>query len=75
VINYQLPATSRVSLKVYNLLGQEITTIVDGEQISGYHQETWNASGFASGAYVYRLTWYAPGGISASASRVMILAR
>jgi hypothetical protein len=75
VINYQLPATSRVSLKVYNLLGQEITTIVDGEQISGYHQEQWNGSGFASGAYVYRLIRSAPGGISASASRVMILTR
>ncbi len=54
-IGYQLPAHGRVSLKVFNLLGQEVATLVDGEQLPGYHQHHWNASGVASGLYVYRL--------------------
>ena len=54
-INYQLTADSKVSLKVYNMLGQEVVTLVDAERTVGFHQEAWNASSVASGAYVYRL--------------------
>ena len=45
----------KVSLKVYNLLGQEVATLIDGDQIAGFHEETWNASSTASGTYIYRL--------------------
>jgi len=55
VISYQLPVDSKVSLKVYNLLGQEVATVVDGERKAGYHQETLNARSLASGVYVYQL--------------------
>jgi hypothetical protein len=54
-INYQLPAQSRVSLKVYNLLGQEVAVLVDGVEEAGYKSVTWNAIGVASGVYFYRL--------------------
>ena len=54
-ISYQLTTISRVTLKVYNLLGQEVVTLVDAEKEAGYHQEIWNASSVASGTYVYRL--------------------
>ena len=54
-ISYQLTTISKVTLKVYNLLGQEVVTLADGEKEAGYHQEIWNASSVASGTYVYRL--------------------
>jgi len=55
VIGYQLPVDSRVSLKVYNLLGQEVRTLVDGDRKAGFHQETFDARDIASGVYVYQL--------------------
>jgi hypothetical protein len=54
-ISYQLTANSSVSLKIYNMLGQEIASLVDGDQLAGYHQETWDASRCATGVYVYQL--------------------
>ncbi len=54
-ISYQLTAVSRVSLKVYNMLGQEVARLVDEERVAGYHQELWNAARCASGMYVYQL--------------------
>ncbi|MBF8297175.1 MAG: 5'-Nucleotidase domain protein, partial [Bacteroidetes bacterium] len=70
-ISYQLPApsarqtasglgvegsaVSRVSLKIYNLLGQEVASLVDGDRLAGYHQEMWDATRYASGVYVYQL--------------------
>jgi len=55
VVSYQLTVDGKVSLKVYNLLGQEVATLIDGDQIAGFHEETWNASSTASGTYIYRL--------------------
>jgi len=54
-ISYQLTAVSRVSLKIYNLLGQEVASLVDADRLAGYHQETWDATRCASGVYVYQL--------------------
>jgi immune inhibitor A len=55
VINYLLPIDSYVKLKVYNLLGQEVATLVDGEQLAGYHEAVWDASAVPSGVYYYKL--------------------
>jgi hypothetical protein len=54
-ISYQLSAVSRVSLKIYNLLGQEVASLVDEDKPPGFHQETWDGTRCASGAYVYQL--------------------
>lgn len=54
-ISYQLTTDRKISLKIYNMLGQEVKVLVDGEKEAGYHQETWNAWAVASGTYVYRL--------------------
>jgi len=54
-IKYQLPSFSKLSLKVYNLLGQVVATLFDGLQSAGYQSATWNASSFSSGVYFYKL--------------------
>ena len=61
IIPYQLAASSAVRLEVFNLLGQHIATLVDGERAAGFHTATWHAtdgSGRAVGAgvYIYRMT-------------------
>jgi len=55
-IEYSLPNLSNVSLIIYNLQGQVVTQLVDGEIPAGVHTVTWDASNFASGIYFYRLT-------------------
>ena len=54
-ISYQIPVDGFISLKVYDILGKEIVTLVDKEQTSGYYDITFNASNLASGIYFYRL--------------------
>jgi hypothetical protein len=53
-IRYGLPSPSRVSLKIYNILGQQIAEIINKEQSEGSYEVLWNADG-ASGLYFYRL--------------------
>jgi gluconolactonase len=55
-INYQLAENSFVSLKVYDLLGREIRTLVSGMQRSGAHTIKFDGSNLASGVYLYRLS-------------------
>jgi len=54
-IQYELPFRSRVSLTIYNVLGQEIKRLVDGYEGQGYHDIIWSANSFASGVYFCRL--------------------
>ena len=54
-IQYALPVEGRVVLKVYDVLGREVATLVDGQQQAGNHRATFDASHLASGTYLYRL--------------------
>ncbi|HOO14047.1 MAG TPA: T9SS type A sorting domain-containing protein [Candidatus Marinimicrobia bacterium] len=54
-INYQLPISSYLTLKVYNLLGQDIATIFEGVQSAGNYSVTFDASGLTGGIYFYQL--------------------
>jgi DNA-binding beta-propeller fold protein YncE len=54
-INYQLPYESRVSLKIYDMLGQLIATLTDGVRNAGYESVQWTPNNLASGIYFYRL--------------------
>jgi hypothetical protein len=54
-ISYAIPAKSNVSLKVYNLLGQEVATVVNSVQNAGTHEVNFDASQLSSGVYFYTL--------------------
>ena len=56
VIRYQLPADSRVTLKVFNVIGQEVFTLVDGVQSAGFKEVSVDASRLSSGVYIYRMS-------------------
>ncbi|MCL5020552.1 MAG: T9SS type A sorting domain-containing protein, partial [Bacteroidetes bacterium] len=55
VIDYLVPKPGYVSLTVYDILGRKVATLVSGNEFSGLHSVTFNASRFASGIYFYRL--------------------
>ena len=58
-IQYSIPEKCQVSIKVYDLLGSEIVTLIDEEKLPGKHELNWNASidegSLTSGVYFYRL--------------------
>ncbi len=55
VISYQLSANSIVSLKVFDIVGREVATLVNDRQEAGTYQTLFNAQGLASGLYFYQL--------------------
>lgn len=55
-IAYSIPQSSEVTLEVFNMQGQRISTLVSGYQSAGSHTVTFDASNLASGMYMYRLT-------------------
>ncbi len=54
-IKYSIPASSFISLKIYDVLGNEIAVLVNEEKDRGVYTVNFNASQFASGLYLYRL--------------------
>jgi len=55
IISYQLPVSSDVTLKVYNVLGNEVAALVNEVQPTGKYEITFNASSLSSGTYFYKL--------------------
>ena len=55
-IEFSLPQLENVSLKIYNSIGEEVATLIDGKTMeTGSHKVQWNAENIANGVYVYRL--------------------
>lgn len=54
-IRYGLPSRARVVLTIYNTLGQQVSTLVQGEQDPGYHEVRFDGSTLPSGVYFYRI--------------------
>jgi hypothetical protein len=55
-INYQLPQDGFVTIKVYDMLGKEVTVLVNENKSAGYHRVNFDASKLTSGVYVYTIT-------------------
>lgn len=55
-ISFSLPSQENVVIKLYNMAGQEISTLVNSRMDAGKHSLTLNAEGLASGIYLYRMT-------------------
>ena len=68
-IEYRIESASQVSLKVYNLLGQEVATLVNQHQEAGRYTLTFNAINLSSGVYFYRLET----GSSVSIKRLVLI--
>jgi aminopeptidase N len=62
LIKYHVPNTVHVSLGVFDLLGREVTTLVDEENHPGSYGVIWDATAYPSGVYFYRLTVSTPHG-------------
>ncbi|MEJ2536512.1 MAG: T9SS type A sorting domain-containing protein, partial [Calditrichia bacterium] len=54
-IAFDLPKTSNVLLKIFNILGEEVTTLVSARLFTGSYTYKWDATNLASGVYLYRL--------------------
>lgn len=67
-INFAVPANGFYSVKIFNMLGQEVKTLVADELNAGYHTIDFNAAGLSSGIYFYRLS-----GPSVNMTKKMIL--
>ena len=55
MIEFALPQDGYTTLKIYNMLGHEIATLLSEDMKSGHYKFEWNAAGVASGVYIYRL--------------------
>lgn len=55
-IKFEIPYSSYVTMKVYDILGREVATLVNEKLESGSHEVVWNASKYSSGVYFYKLT-------------------
>ncbi|MDH3891870.1 MAG: right-handed parallel beta-helix repeat-containing protein [candidate division Zixibacteria bacterium] len=55
-INFALPIAAQVKLEIFNIVGQRVTTVIDGQMDAGIHQVTWGSGNHASGIYLYRLS-------------------
>lgn len=56
IISFTILHSSFVTLKIYDILGKEVTTLVNEEKPAGTYKETWNAANLPSGVYFYQLS-------------------
>jgi hypothetical protein len=56
-INYQLPEAGFVSVKVYNVIGNEVASLVNGNETKGLHTIQFNPNGLPAGVYYYTITF------------------
>ena len=54
-IAYEVPNTSQVTIKVYDISGREASQLINSEMAQGYHTVDWNATNYASGAYFVKM--------------------
>jgi hypothetical protein len=69
VIKYSIPADQQVKLNVYNLLGENVMTLVNRVEKAGQHEVNFNASNLASGVYFYKLE----AGVNTSIKKMILM--
>ncbi|HMQ69936.1 MAG TPA: T9SS type A sorting domain-containing protein, partial [Ignavibacteria bacterium] len=72
-ISYEIPYDSKVSLKIFDISGREIRTLVDEYKAAGYYTIDLNASGLASGIYFYRISAEGNGNSFTAVKKMMVL--
>ncbi len=72
-IEFSVPADSRITLKVYDITGREVTTLVDANYTTGYYQVTWDGTDAAHNQVAAGLYIYALQGENVSMTRKMVL--
>ncbi|HSR19103.1 MAG TPA: T9SS type A sorting domain-containing protein [Ignavibacteriaceae bacterium] len=72
-IMYQLPYESRVTLKVYDILGSEAASLVNEVQTAGYKEAKFGGSKYSSGVYIYRLTAESRNGSFTSVKKMIMI--
>ena len=55
-IKYSIPHSGRITLKVFDILGREVTTLIDEEKSAGIYEDEFNAGNLSSGVYFYSIT-------------------
>ncbi len=75
IINFSLAIDAAVTLKVYDLLGQEIHSFINTEMKAGYHSYKFDASKLSSGIYLYQLTAKGINGVRFTNTKKMILTK
>ena len=74
-IDYALKVDSKVILRVFNILGQEVATLLNGEMTAGTHNVTFDASKLNSGVYIYKIEARGEDGSNFTAAKKMILTK
>jgi hypothetical protein len=72
-INYDLPQAGMVTLTVYNLMGQEVSKLVNEHKAAGSYSVQWNAMNLASGMYVYRINVQTEKDVVTATKRLVLL--
>jgi uncharacterized delta-60 repeat protein len=54
-IEFRIPKKEFVTLRIFNILGEEVAILVSGQLVAGSHQFEWDATGMTSGVYIYKL--------------------
>ncbi|MBI9072441.1 MAG: T9SS type A sorting domain-containing protein [Melioribacteraceae bacterium] len=72
-IGFQLPQNARITLRIYDILGSEVVTLVDQNKTAGFHELNWNAGNLASGTYIYNLIAKMENGKTKTAKKKMLL--
>lgn len=73
IINFNLTTDAHVKLFIYDILGQMVSQVIDNQLTAGKHSVSFNASGFASGVYVYTIEIEETGGNKIFSSKKMIV--
>ena len=72
-IRFAIPENANVKLSIYNLLGQQVATLFNGDMSAGYHSVDWNGKQVSSGIYFYTIDATGSSGKKFISTKKMIL--